>query len=313
MDLLFTFTLAALRHDPHATPMDIERILNDDDYRIALARKLDNPAAQKFLITTYTDFSDGDKAQWRQPVLNRTHVFYGSRAIYRTFCHPEPLPLRQYMDEKKIILCDLSSPVIRAQVENIGSMLMTAFQIAALSRADQPEEERIPFYLFIDETQNFVTTSLSTVLAEARKYKLSLNLANQYISQLAGDTLDAIEGNTGTTIMFRVGPRDARTWQLFMQPEFEALDLANLNRFETAVKMQVGGNTQPAFSMKTRRPIEVPDDAEEREARIRQKSIDQYTPWTTQQVDDLLDKRYPLPGVEGPTNGGDIEDDEWET
>ena len=154
------------------------------------------------------------------------------------------------MDHKTIFLANLAGlPDIETEI--IGALLLSKFQAAAMSRSKLNPRDRNPFYLYIDEVQRFITTSLNTVFSEARKYGLHMVVANQYLRQLAGETLEAIVGNTGTTIMFRLGPHDATAMAPFVQPQFGSETLLNLNRFQALVKMRFQGNTMPAFKMNT--------------------------------------------------------------
>jgi hypothetical protein len=120
--------------------------------------------------------------------------------------------------------------------------------------------------------QNFITTSLSTMFSEAAKYALSLTVANQYLSQLEGGTLEAVIGNTGTTVMFASGNQDAKDLGAYIKPTFDSQTLLNLDRFQTIIKMQHNGKTLPAFSMQTPPPPQVPEDAAARVQRIKQRT-----------------------------------------
>jgi hypothetical protein len=175
---------------------------------------------------------------------------------------------------------------VRAEQSNLGALLMTNFQMVAMSR--RQADDHAPYYLFIDEVQQFVTTALPTVLSEARKFGLSLTVANQFLSQLEGETLEAILGNAGSTIIFACGPKDARALAHVVRPEFDADDVVNFDRFHAAVKMQAGGKTIPAFSLSTTPPVPVPDDAGEREGASAE-IIQNYTPWTRQEVEAWME------------------------
>ena len=147
---------------------------------------------------------------------------------------------------------------------------------AAMSRKAIAPEERTAYYLYVDEVQNFIATSLSKIFSEAGKYGLSLTVANQYLKQLEGETLEALMGNVGTTLSFRVGPQDARALNAFVTPHFTTEALTNLDRFAAVVKMQLDGQTMPAFSLRTAPPLPKPPDAAERIERIRQHSRKHY-------------------------------------
>jgi hypothetical protein len=153
--------------------------------------------------------------------------------------------------------------------------------------------------------QRFVTTSLSEMLSEARKYGLALTTANQYLGQLTGKTLEAVMGNVGTSVIFRCSPDDARDLAAYTKPRFDAQALMDLDRFQAVVKLQVGGQTQTAFNLMTLPPPEMPEDAAAREQRIRQQSSDRYTPKRKTEVLDWLKERYPRRRV--PTGAKDTQ------
>jgi len=156
------------------------------------------------------------------------------------------------MDNKKILLIDLSLGKIGEDNSALlGSMLITKMQMAAMSRADLPKEKRVPFYLYVDEFQNFATDSFAVILSEARKYALSLTVTNQYIAQMPENVANAVFGNVGTLIVFRVGAGDADMLQKEFVPVFEPADLTNLNNYAIYVKMAIDGVTSTPFSAKT--------------------------------------------------------------
>ena len=172
--------------------------------------------------------------------------------------------LRQAMDEGKIILINLSKGKIGEVNSNLlGMILVSKIQMAAFSRADTPEENRQDFYLYVDEFQNFTTDSFATILSEARKYRLNLAVANQYIAQLTEKIRDAVIGNAGTMICYRIGAADAE----FMVKEFPGVsidDLANLDKFNTYTKLLIDGTPSKPFSMKNLKS-DVASNAELRE------------------------------------------------
>lgn len=159
---------------------------------------------------------------------------------------------------------------------------------------------------------NFVTTALNVVFSEARKYGLYLTVANQFLGQLRGDTLDAVMGNVGASVVFQTSPDDAQELAPYFRPEFERDDMVNFDLYHAAVKMRSGKQTLPAFSIETRKPVEEPDNADEREAMIRARSIKLYTPKTRQEVLEWLRKRYPRPTFDfsDDEEGNDDKDDE---
>ena len=157
---------------------------------------------------------------------------------------------REAMDQGKIILINLSKGKIGEMNSSLlGLVLVNKIQMAAFSRADIPEETRRDFYLYVDEFQNFTTDSFASILSEARKYHLNLNITNQYIAQLTEKIRDAVVGNAGTIIAYRIGAADAE----FLQKEFPGItinDMTNLEKFTTYVKLLIDGSPSKPFSMK---------------------------------------------------------------
>ena len=148
--------------------------------------------------------------------------------------------------------------------------------MAAMSRTELSPKDITEYYLYIDEVQNFVMTSLSQMLSEAGKFGLRLVVANQFLRQLEGATLEAVMGNVGTTVMFGLGPKDAAALAPFVKPVHTTDDLVNLDRFQAIVKMQTSGKTLPAFSIATLPPVQRNEEAEDRVARIRDLSREKY-------------------------------------
>lgn len=160
------------------------------------------------------------------------------------------------MDHKKILLMDLSKGKIGEDASALlGAMLITKIQLTAMRRTYQPEEERVDFTLFVDEFQNFATESFATILSEARKYRLSLIMANQYIAQMDEVVRESIFGNVGSLVSFRVGPSDAPYLATEFMPTFEETDLINLDKFQIYNKMAIEGVTSAPFSAKTLPPF----------------------------------------------------------
>lgn len=157
---------------------------------------------------------------------------------------------RQVMDEGKILLINLAKGRIGEENSNfLGLILVPKILMSAMSRQDIPEEKRQPFYLYVDEFQNFATPDFAQILSEARKFRLSLTVANQFIGQVEEDVKNAIFGNVGTIMSFRVGVSDANYLQHEYQPTFTETDLINIERFNVYIKTLVNNETVPPFSM----------------------------------------------------------------
>jgi hypothetical protein len=153
------------------------------------------------------------------------------------------------MDNKKIFLCDLSQGKLgEDNAALLGSMLITQIQICAMNRAFIAEEDRVPFYLYVDEFQNFATASFTKILSEARKYRLGLTLANQYITQIDPLVMGAIFGNIGSITTFNVGAKDADLLYKEFGSEIEAEDLTTMNRFQMLTRITIDGSMSKTFS-----------------------------------------------------------------
>ena len=188
---------------------------------------------------------------------------------------------REIMDTKKILLVNLAKGKVgEINAKLLGLIIVSKIQMAALSRADIPEDERKDFYLYVDEFQNFITDAFSSILSEARKYKLNLIIAHQYLGQLtqaagaqgAGskDLRDAVFGNAGTMITFRIGVEDAEIMAKEFAPAFNEFDLVNIDRFNAYVKLMINGTASKPFNMATY-PLPADEDVKVAEA-IRQLS-----------------------------------------
>lgn len=267
-DALYS-ALAVLVESEGATIRDLPKLFNDHAYRTQLLAHTTDTVALEYWQDDYERMSERNQLEVARPILHRIRAFYRNPVIERIVAQPGSLDLRALMDEGKILLVSLAGEATQAEASIMGALLISKLQLAAMSRAQLPAEHRRMFYLYVDEVQNFITTSLSTMFSEAAKYALSLTVANQYLSQLEGGTLEAIIGNTGTTVMFACGNQDAQALGAYVKPIFDRQTLLNLDRFQTLVKMQQAGKTLPAFSMQTLPPPETPADAAERVQRIR--------------------------------------------
>lgn len=268
--------LIALMSTKEATLLDIPRLFGNEIYRAEVLSQVSDPVALEFWQQEYEPLSESYKREIARPINSRIRKFYRNETIRRMVCQPKCLDFREIIDSGKIFLANLRGAT-SIEGETLGALLISKIQMAAMSRATDTQRQREPYYLYVDEAQNFVTTSLSTMFSEAGKYGLSLVLANQFLHQLIGDTLEAVMGNVGTTIMFRVGPKDAQTLGHFVKPNFSQESLLNLSRFNAIIKMQHNAQTLPAFSVQTLPPLSQPDSATARVERIRSLSRERYS------------------------------------
>jgi len=241
---------------PNATLMHILRVLTDKSFREEVISCVKDAVVLKFWTAEFNKWNDKQRDEAISPITNKVGQFLSSKLVRNIFGQARTkLNLRKAMDEGKIILVNLSKGRIGEDNANmIGSLLVTKFQIDAMSRADIPVHQRRDFYLYIDEFQNFASESFVTILSEARKYKLSLIVANQYTSQLLDTIKDAIFGNVGTTIAFTVGKDDADIITGQFKGMVSVNDLISLPKYTTYTRLMIDGISSDPFSMKTLPP-----------------------------------------------------------
>jgi TraM recognition site of TraD and TraG len=193
------------------------------------------------------------------PILNKVGQFLSSPILRNILGQPKnPFSLRWIMDNGKIFIVNLSKWKIGEDASALlGAMMVTKFQIEAMTRADTPEADRRDFGLYVDEFQNFATDSFATILSEARKYKLSLTMANQYIAQMPETVQGAVFGNVGTLISFQVGHDDATKFSEVFGGEdiITPHDLTNLRKYDIYTKLLIDGMPSPVFSATTYAPL----------------------------------------------------------
>lgn len=248
--------LLALLEQPVATLADIPRLLHDNAYQKQVVSKLENEQVRTFWLKEYAGYPARFRAEAVAPLQNKVGAFLANPLIQRIVTQERSaFRLRRVMDEGKVLLVNLAKGKIGADTATLmGSLLVSRMGLAALSRADQPEEERRDFYLYLDEFHNFTTLSLAGMLSELRKYRLNLILAHQYLAQLDERLLAAILGNVGTVVSFRVGPADAETIAPEFAPEFSATDLVNLANYHIYLKLMIDGRVSKPFSAQTLPP-----------------------------------------------------------
>ncbi|PID83109.1 hypothetical protein CSB11_03045 [Candidatus Campbellbacteria bacterium] len=252
--------LALLEYDG-ATLLSVTRLLTDAGYRDDVIQQITDPAVKAFWVNEYNAWDDKFRKEASAAILNKLGQFT-SNPLIRNIVGQEynSIDFRQIMDDKKILLINLSKGQVGEDNANLlGAMLTTKIYLAAMGRADMAKSDlkKAPnFYLYIDEFQNVVNDSFASILSEARKYKLSLLMAHQYVEQMPETVRAAIFGNVGTTISFRVGPEDAEIIEKLFYPTFEATDIVNLGRFEIYLSLMIDGIGSAPFSATTLPPIE---------------------------------------------------------
>jgi len=250
LEYILRYALLTLMAYPDATLLDIQPLLTDDAFRKGVLTYVTDPNIRRFWTAEFDKYTSYLKADAISPILNKTGLFLVLEPLKRIFGqNKSALNLREIMDKRKILIVNLSKGMIGEDAAVLlGSLLVSSIQLAALSRADQPEEEREPFYLFIDEAHNFIGQSLAGILSETRKYKLSLFLTNQYLDQFSEELQAAIFGNIGTLISFRLGADDARRLEREFYSVFTVDDLVKLPRYSIYLKLMIDGMTSKPFS-----------------------------------------------------------------
>ena len=266
MEYILGNCILALLDTPGTTMMGIARILVDKDYRKKIVDNIQDPIVKSFWVNEYANYQDKFRQEAIAPIQNKVGQFLSNSVIRNIVGQTtSTVDLRQIMDEGKIFLVNLSKGEVGEENSSLlGAMLITRLQLAAMSRVDVEEEERRDFYLYVDEFQNFATDAFATILSEARKYRLNLTIAHQYIGQLVTDlntkVRDAVFGNVGTMVIFRVGSTDAEFLESEFDPIFTPNDLINLPKYNTYLKLMIDGVTSNPFSAATLPPVLKPTD-----------------------------------------------------
>ncbi len=272
-------TLMADKEAP-GTIVEIPRIFTDKEFQAYKIAKVTDPMVRSFWEQEMAKTSDFHKSEMLGYLISKVSRFVENSMMRNIIGQPKSgFDFRDIMNQGKILLVNLNKGKIGEINSNLlGLILVAKLQMAALSRTDLPEEERKDFYLYIDEFQNFITDSISTILAEARKYRLNLILAHQYIGQLTegvgvegksyGEKIkDAIFGNVGTMIAYRIGVEDAEIMAKQLAPTVNEYDLINIDRFNAYARLLVDNEPRKAFNIHTFPPVrgnpEIVDDIKE--------------------------------------------------
>jgi hypothetical protein len=254
LEYILRYTILALLDRPTTTMLDITRMLTDKKFRKETLGYCTDTVVLQFWNIEFASWTDKFQAEAIAPVLNKVGAFTANPVIRNIIGQPKStFNIREIMDEGRILIVNLSKGLIGEDNASIlGSFLVTKIQLAAMSRSDIPDiKDRRPFYLYVDEFQNFATDSFATILSEARKYGLNLTVANQYISQMNETVRDAVFGNVGTMISFRVSADDAPILAKQFEPQFEPNDLLQMHNRHFIINMVISGEKAPAFSATT--------------------------------------------------------------
>ena len=265
MEYILNNTVLALLDTPNTTLLGIPRMLVDKIYRQQVIDNCKDPVVRSYWINEYEQYQERFRTEAIAPIQNKVGQFLSTHLIRNIVGQPKSsLNIEQIMNEGKILLVNVSKGLIGEDNSALlGAMLITKIQLSAMERVRIPEKDRKDFLLYVDEFQNFATDSFASVLSEARKYRLGLIISHQYIGQLvttgAGvastKVRDAIFGNVGTTINFRVGAVDAEFLETQYMPDLIGQDLVNLPNHNVYIKLMIDGFSSRAFSPTTLPPL----------------------------------------------------------
>ena len=263
MEYILTNTLLALLEYPDATLLGVNRMYTDKEYRTKVVDNVKDPVVKDFWLKEFANYGDRYTQEATPAIQNKIGQFTGNPLIRNIIGQSKSsFDIREMMDDRKILLINLSKGLVgETNMRLIGSMLTTRIFLAAMSRADRSHDElaRLPhFYFYVDEFQNFANETFAEILSESRKYKLNLVITHQYIEQMEEEVRDAVFGNVGTTVTFRVGPFDAEVLEPIFMPKFVKEDIVSLGFAQIYLTLMIDGVGSAPFSAVTIPPIERP-------------------------------------------------------
>lgn len=270
MEYILNNTLLALLDNPGQTLLGINRMLSDADFRKRIVGNVKDPVVKQFWLVEFASYNEKYAQEAVAPIQNKIGQFLSATVIRNIVAQVKStINIRDLMDTQKIFIINLSKGRIGEDNSRLlGGLLITKMQLAAMERVDIPETERLDFYLYVDEFQNFAVESFASILSEARKYRLCLTMAHQYIAQLTEEVRDAVFGNVGTIITFRVGSPDAAWMETEFMPRFTPEDIINLPKYNVYLKLLIEGVTSQPFSAITLPPISQKTGSEQKVIKV---------------------------------------------
>ena len=267
LEYILRNTLLALSEGPGATLVDVPRLLTDRSYRAEVEAKLQDPVIKRYFENEFDKMPEKMLQESISPILNKVGQFVSSPLIRAIIERPtSSIDMEAVMNEGKILIANLSQGKLgEDNAALVGAMLITKFQLAAMNRVEMGENDRRDFYLYVDEFQNFATTSFIKILSEARKYKLNLMMANQYMAQIPIDVQKAILGNAGSIVSFNIGAEDARIIMKEFGEVFTDKDLVNLENYQIAVRLMIDAMSGRAFVART---LPLPNSRNENRSKV---------------------------------------------
>lgn len=260
MEYILNNCILALLEYPGSTLLGVNRMLADPAFRAKIVERVTDPVVKSFWLQEFARYTQRYEVEATAAIQNKVGQFISAPLIRNIIGQVKSnINMREVMDQEKILILNLSKGRIGEDASRLlGALLITKIQLAAMERVMIPEEERKDFYLYVDEFQNFATESFVNILSEARKYRLCLILGHQYISQMEEEVRDAVFGNVGTLVSFRVGAEDAEYLEKEFIPEFTAADLVNLAKYDIYLKLMIDGLAGRPFSAETLAPFPAP-------------------------------------------------------
>ena len=263
MEYILQNTLLALLEYPDTTLIDVNRMLINKEFRNKVVDYVTDPIVKRFWVEEFAGYTDRYTQEATPAIQNKIGQFASNPLVRNIIAQPKStFDIREAMDTNKILIVNLSKGRMGEQnADLLGSMLVTKIYLSAMSRAEETPAalaQLPPFYLYVDEFQSVVNDSFANILSEARKYKLSLTIAHQYIEQVEEHIRAAVFGNAGTILTFRVGPFDAETLKTVFEPTFFSEDLVNLGFAQIYLTLMIDGQGSRPFSATTLPPVEKP-------------------------------------------------------
>jgi type IV secretory pathway TraG/TraD family ATPase VirD4 len=257
MEYILYAAIAALLETTDGSLLGVQRILSDESYRSWVVRQVKDPAVLRFWSVEFAGYDERFRREAVAPIENKVGQLLMAPPVRNLLGQVRrKIDARFMMDDRRIFIANLAKGMLGEDKANLlGSMLVSSFQLAAMSRADIPEEDRQDFYLYVDEFHNFTSDSFASILSEARKYRLCMTLSHQFVEQLSRPVSAAVFGNVGNLISFRVGEHDARSLSREFGGAYTPETLGGLGNFNVVAKLLENGETRQPFIGRTLPPI----------------------------------------------------------
>lgn len=263
MEYILNNTILALLDYPGSTMLGINRMMAEKEFRDQVIERVADPIVRSFWLEEFGKWDQRFAREATAAIQNKVGQFVSTPIVRHIVGQTKStINMREIMDQRKILIVNLSKGRIGEEaMALLGGMVVTRLYLAAMERVDLAEKERKDFFLYVDEFQNFATESFASILSEARKYRLSLIVAHQYVAQLTEPVRDSVFGNVGTLVSFRVGASDAEFLEKEFEPTVKMNDIINLPKYNIYLKLMIDGVSGDAFSAKGLPPFPIPPDS----------------------------------------------------